>query len=77
MLLDLLAIAFFLSGLVLIVRWIVSAIQIRATEPAPNYSFTIPAMRDRRRRQRSGLYLGAGLLCVGAGLFFSGMAVQV
>lgn len=76
MFLDLMSLLFFVTGLYLIARWIHSAIHIRTTAPVSDESFTLGAMRDRRRRQRSGLYLGAGLLCVGVGLFLSGMAVQ-
>lgn len=75
--LDVGALVFFLSGVVLMLRWIYAAIRVRATVPAPDTSFTLPAMRDRRRRRRGGIYLGAGLLCIGVGLFLSGMAVRI
>ncbi len=76
MLLDAVAAIFFLSGIVLMIRWLHAALYSRITTPAGDYSFTLQAMRDRRYRRRSGLYLGTGLLCIGIALFLSGMAVQ-
>lgn len=77
MLLDIAALVSFLAGILLMFRWIHAAIRGRTRTPAPPDSFTISAMRDRRYRRRGGIYLGSGLLCIGLGLFLSGMAVQV
>lgn len=77
MALDVTAIIFFFSGMFLIVRWIHAAIRSRMRAPAAETTFTTAAMWDRRLRRRSGLYLGSGLLCIGVGLFLSGMALQL
>lgn len=77
MLLDIAALASFVIGIFLMLRWIHAAIRGRTRRPAPPDTFTLEAMRDRRYRRRGGIYLGTSLLCIGLGLFLSGMAVQV
>lgn len=77
MIIEIISIALFAVGVILLGRWVYSAVKNRVREPAPIDEFTLDAMRDRRSRRRARLYLGGGFLGIGLSLFLAGLVLQL